>query len=400
MALFLNTHHSAIREFTRLKAQLESIAKTKAPDFVTHEPPFAEFFRISAQYSNIKNFIIVGRGGAVTSYKAIFGALGEHKTTKNTYILDTNDPMYVNYLKRRCSKDETLVIVISKSGMTTDVIEDFIALQEYQKLIITGLGESPLKRMQEVHDLSYAEHPNIGGRFSAITASTLLPAALLFIDSQAIAHGMRAMYTQCDPSRAIGENPALELAATLYLLEQDGYTDIFTPLYGHQFKGFDELITQLMHETVCKEGKGMNLQASPAPESQHHTNQRIFGGRNNLVIIPHASQSTNEDVKISVPYEYQDIKIHDAKLSMLEGESLHHALLYEYNGVCEEALAKHIPLCTITLDAITPHSVGELIAFWQYVAIYSALLRGVNPYDQPEVEASKDRSFEHRKNRA
>lgn len=399
MALFLNTHHSAVREYSRLKTQLETIQKTNAPEFTKNKPPYEEFFRIAAQYSNIQNFIIVGRGGAVTSFKAIFQALGEHITTKHVHILDTNDPMYVNYLKRKCKKGDTLVILISKSGMTTDVIEDFIALQEYQKLIITGKHESPLKRMQEVHDLTYAEHPNIGGRFSAITASTLLPAALLFIDAQAIAHGMRAMYAQCDPARGIGENPALELAATLYLLEQDGYTDIFTPLYGHQFKGFDELITQLMHETVCKEGKGMNLQASPAPESQHHTNQRIFGGRNNLVIIPHASQSTSEDVKISVPYEYQDIKIKDEKLSMLEGESLHHALLYEYDGVCEEALSKHIPLCTVTLDAITPHSVGELIAFWQYVAIYSALLRDVDPYDQPEVEASKERSFEHRKNR-
>ncbi|MBR9702480.1 hypothetical protein GOV10_00455, partial [Candidatus Woesearchaeota archaeon] len=368
-------------------------------EFVRHEPPYEEFFRIAGQYNKMQNFIIIGRGGAVTSFKAIFQALGQHKTTKKVHILDTNDPMYVNYLKRKCKKDDTLVIVISKSGMTTDVIEDFIALQEYQKLIITGDNKSPLKQMQEVHDLTYAEHPNIGGRFSAITASTLLPAALLFIDAQAIAHGMRAMYALCSPKRVIGENPALELAATLYLLEQDGYTDIFTPLYGHQFKGFNELITQLMHETVCKEGKGMNLQASPAPESQHHTNQRIFGGRNNLVIIPHASQSTNEDVKISVPYEYKDISIKDAKLGMLEGESLHHALLYEYDGVCEEALAKHIPLCTVTLDAITPHSVGELIAFWQYVSIYSALLRNVNPYDQPEVEASKIRSFEHRKSR-
>lgn len=380
-----------------MREQLENISQTIPPPFTTHTPPFSEFFEIAARYSNIKHFIIAGRGGSVSSFKAIYGALAEQVTTKRVHILDTNDPSYISYLKRTCPRDETLLVVISKSGTTVDVIENLIALREYEKLIITSNNDNTLKNIQQAHDLAYAEHPNIGGRFSAITSSTLLPATLIYINTQEVAQGMQRMYDLCNPSRDIGNNPALELAATLYLLEKKGHTEIFAPLYGREFMGFDELIIQLMHETVCKEKQGQSVFASPAPESQHHTNQRMFGGRENIVIIPHASQKSSSDIRLDVPYEYQDVELRDATLNILEGESLHQALLYEFDGVCEDALARKIPLCTITLDAITPHNIGELIAFWQYVAIYSALMRGVNPYDQPQVESSKNKSFEHRR---
>ncbi|MFH1510145.1 MAG: hypothetical protein ABIF10_00510, partial [Candidatus Woesearchaeota archaeon] len=98
-----------------------------------------------------------------------------------------------------------------------------------------------------------------------------------------------------------------------------------------------------------------------------------------------------------VPKVLQRIQLLDSALDVIDSLPLSKALDFEFQGVREHTISCKIPFCVVNVDSVTPESAGEFMGFWHYVAIYSAWLRGANPFDQPEVEFSKKYSFELRK---
>ena len=103
-------------------------------------------------------------------------------------------------------------------------------------------------------------------------------------------------------------------------------------------------------------------------------------------------------IKIRVPKKLADIPLRDGSLSIIDNLDLSKAINYEFEGVVKTTSEKKIPYVVMELDKLNEKSVGELLAIWQYIAYYSAVLRGQNPFDQPEVERSKEITFELIKN--
>ncbi|HLD04883.1 MAG TPA: hypothetical protein VJG90_04150 [Candidatus Nanoarchaeia archaeon] len=381
-----------------LQTVLHDIQYRPVPDFATYTPDFARIYEAATQYGNLEHFIIAGRGGSITGFQALWNALGRFSTTKNVHILNTTDPERILYLKNKCPLYTTLLIVISKSGNTVDLIEDFFSFSEYKKLIITEPNEGTLHQLAQKFNIPLINHPPIGGRFSANTECALCPASILYVPVDQIYAGSQHLYDQCHPNKTWQENPALQLALALYLLEQKGYSEIYVPLYGEELYGFQEYIVQLMHETVCKQGQGQTFYTAMAPEAEHHTNQRFLGGKKNvaglfLKVDQHADAGVTR-----IPLDLRNIPLRNGFLSDLHDIPLTQTLEFEYQGTLRDATQHGIPTLTISLDKITPYTVGELLGFWQYVAVYSAWLRGVNPFDQPAVENAKTISFDLRKN--
>ena len=154
------------------------------------------------------------------------------------------------------------------------------------------------------------------------------------------------------------------------------------------------MIVQLMHESVCKDGKGQTFYAFFGPEAQHHTNQRFLGGKKNVIGTFITVTKPENDLKIEVSDELKNIEYKGSKLDLLNGLPYQKALEAEYIGTKEDADAKGVPNLTIELDSISTKSVAELISFWHLTAFYSSNLRGVNPFDQPTVEDSKNITLE------
>jgi len=154
---------------------------------------------------------------------------------------------------------------------------------------------------------------------------------------------------------------------------------------------------QLMHETVGKEGKGQTMICADAPDSQHHTNQRFFGGRKDMMGLFLTVENQDSEITLRIPETVKDIPLRDGTIENIDGIPLARSIEYEFKGTWEDAISNKIPVARISLDRITPESIGELTAFWHYVAVYSAALRGLNPFDQPQVESSKAISFRLRK---
>ncbi|MFB6215594.1 MAG: hypothetical protein ABEJ72_01275, partial [Candidatus Aenigmatarchaeota archaeon] len=148
-------------------------------------------------------------------------------------------------------------------------------------------------------------------------------------------------------------------------------------------------------ETVCKHGEGQTVFGDLGPEFQHHTNQRVFGGKKDVLTTFFRSE-VHEREEIAVPEELQDVDLRGKNLSELNDHTLQDSLEAEYTGVKEAMNGEGMPNLTVSLSDVSHVTVGKLMALLQYIAVYSAWLRDVDPFTQPDVEKSKSIGFEER----
>jgi len=396
--LHLDISKLRINDYSSLKQKLNKIRKEDIPSFEKHVENISGLKDILKKYKKYDHLVLIGNGGSNTSFKAFHQALVPLDYPKSLTILTTMEPDLLNGLKKVLPSKNTLIMPISKSGNTVGVIEAMFAFEGYTTLPITTPETGALYSIVKKQGWNFLPHGPVGGRFSGLTASGLAPAEFFGIDIAAIENGAKNMYKMCNPDVTIDKNPALQLAASLYLLDKKGYDEIFCPIYSSKLSGFSNLIVQLIHETVGKKKKGQTIFCADAPESQHHTNQRFFGGKRNVCgVFVTVDNQEGKTSKVNIPKSLRRIKIRDSTLNSLNGIPYEAALDFEFEGTWRDAVKNKIPVANVSIDKVTPHNIGEFLAFWEYVAVYSALLRGLNPYDQPQVESSKEISFRLRK---
>ena len=401
--LHIDTSKLKIKDFSSIKKKLDKIKGMPIPDFNNYVEDVQLLKKTLKKYRWFKNLIVIGNGGSNTSFLAYHKALVPLDSKKKAFILTSMEPDLIKELRSTYSRSKTLVMPISKSGTNIGILEAMFAFSDYKLLPVTSPEKGALSVIAEEKKMEMIPHPPIGGRYSGFTASAFAPALFFGIDVEDIQDGAKTMYDFCNPKVHIDRNPALQLAASLYLLEKKGYIEIFCPIYSSKLSGFQNLIVQLMHESVCKKGKGQTSYCAEAPESQHHTNQRFFGGRKNVLGLFITVDKQNDcKTKVNVPVSVSKIKVRDGILADIDNTPYASALEYEFQGTYQDAVNKKIPCAHIHIDKVSPFDIGELTAFWHYVAVYSAALRDVDPFDQPQVESSKDISFklrkEHQKN--
>ena len=383
-----------VRSYADLTSALDRISRLPVPGFVPGHPPFNMISQKSFMYSRMKNILIIAYGGSNTSFLALYGALRNPNLTKNVEVVNTVDPDELYRLRNTYTKRDTLVVAISKSGNTAGVLETLMYFHDYTTVVITEETDNALMNLAWRKQWDYLVHPEIGGRFSARTVTTYFPAALMGIDVEQVDYGFMNIYQQCNEQVPIPQNPAKLFAAACRVLEDMGYTEVYVPYYTPRLQGMANLIVQLMHESVCKHGRGQTFYTAYAPEAQHHTNQRIFGGRRNVISLFIRQEQYDHDQRILVQPEMVSIPYKDTTLSVFESLPFSYAMNFELQGTYETALNNGIPSALLSLERIDPMNMGELIGFFQYVAVYAGYLREVNPFDQPHVESSKKRTIE------
>lgn len=335
------------------------------------------------KFAKYKKIVVIGNGGSITSYDAYYGALNPQKESATIW---TMEPDYIEKIQKKFKSEDTIVIAISKSGNTLGLIEALAAFSEYDILAVTNPDEGTLSKMAKTMGWEIIPHPPVGGRFSGGTSSAFVPSQLAGIDTKKVQNGMIAGYKMKDL--------AYSLSKYYFDLEKQGYNEVYVPIYSEALRSFQNLIVQLMHESVCKDGNGQTFYAALSPEAQHHTNQRFLGGKKNVIGTFITVKNANNDQKISLDEKIKDIAYKSGTLDVINNLSLQTGLLAEYHGTKLDADEKNVPNVTIEIDRICEESVGELVSFWHLVAFYSSIMREVNPFDQPAVERSKDITLE------
>jgi glucose-6-phosphate isomerase len=374
--------------------KVQELPRQREPDFVKHEPDIEAIKEAVEDEHDYDSLVVIGNGGSITSFRAYLYAFFP-EVDVDVRMVTTMDPDYLNRLSRELDPENTLVMPVSKSGDTTGVIESllFFMDRDFPVFAVTSDNDGALRQIVEREDLNWMEHPDVGGRFSGATETALVPAAFAGMPVGEIRKGAEEMYEKLSPENQY--NPALNVASAMYDAEQKGYENIFAGFYSTRMFGFKPLFVQLMHETVGKNGEGQFVAGDHGPEFQHHTNQRIFGGKQNVLPVFFRTEN-HEESEIIVPEELDDVQIRGRDLDGLNARTLQESLTAEYLGVKEALDEEDMPNITLTFTELSHEAAGKLVAFLQYVAVYSAWLRDVDPFNQPDVEKSKRLGFEHR----
>lgn len=380
-------------EKTENAARLEEIRKMALPDFLRHAADPFYIRECAAKIAGYKNIVLIGNGGSRTSAWAFYNAFFLERNAVHFEFLSSAEPELIEDIRRRLPVEETLLLAVSKSGTNINMLEPLLALEGYRAAVITEDNGNVLSQIAAIKGFARFDHPEVGGRFSGLTSCALIPAAAMGLDIEAILEGAKRAYADFAFSRDLEENAALRFSASLLALEKNGYTELFASIYSSRLHAFLPLIIQLLHESVGKEGAGQTVYGDYSPESQHHTNQRFFGGRRNVAGILMEVEKSSCDFPIRIGQDLSELEVAGRKLSELDGESALSTMHHDLKGVLGHAAEKKIPAIKISLGQFTPESAGYFMAFWQMVALYSAALSGVDPFNQPEVERSKQLSF-------
>ena len=275
------------------------------------------------------------------------------------------------------------MIAISKSGNTLTVLEMISVFDGYPTTVVTEPGYGALRKIANSRGWKIIDVPvDIGGRFSGGTASALLPAMVLGVDVDAYVSGLREAYRS-----AREDDDMINLSGAFYLVERVGKRTIFLPVYSRGVSAFNDLVTQLFHETLSKNRKGMTVLCYEGPECQHHTNQRILDGPEDVAtLFILVDGEGGEEISWSdITSEYKGIPMND-----MGGYDLKKAIMSEARGVMGSMEEIGAPYGSITLRDESEKSLGFYVGMMQYLAYYFALLRNVNPFDQPAVEKAKE----------
>lgn len=360
-----------------------------------------EFARIEKAAEKINGdsdyLVCIGIGGSYLGHRAVIEALGgERKRTKIIYTGNSLSSLQLNSALRELGDADFSINVISKSGTTT---EPAVAFRVFKEKLIAKYGEEEAaKRIYATTDANkgalhdeavtkgyemFVVPDNIGGRYSVLTAVGLLAIATAGINIRLLMDGAE------EERFALISNGGLaaEYAAVRNCLLDRHYDIEILANFEPQFASFNEWWKQLFGESEGKDGLGIFPASVVDSTDLHSMGQYIQEGRRNL--FETFVQIDSDLSHAAVPAMNDNLD----GLAYLEGKELD----YINKKACEATKAAHkdggVPVLEIKMPNLDERSLGGLIYFFEMSCALSGFVLGVNPFNQPGVEAYKNNMF-------
>jgi glucose-6-phosphate isomerase len=349
--------------------------------------------------------ISIGIGGSYLGARAVIEALQPNfincgGTRPQIYYAGFNiDSGYLTDLLELVKNRKCWVNVISKSGTTTEpgiafrviksMMEKTYGKEVARKRIIatTDRSRGALKQMANQEGYTTFEIPDdVGGRFSVLSPVGLLPISVAGIHAKVLLNGARDMAEKLN-NFSIFDNLANLYAGIRYLLYQKGKSIELLANFSNKLTYFSEWWQQLYGESEGKNGKGIFPSSANFTADLHSLGQYIQEGRRDLfetfLIIDHI------DNYVMVPDDKNNLD----GLNYLTGKTFQEINLHAYKGTAEAHRSGGVPNMTIHLPELNAYWLGQLIFFFEKAVAVSGYMFGINPFDQPGVEAYKQNMF-------
>jgi glucose-6-phosphate isomerase len=352
-------------------------------------------------------YVIIGIGGSYLGARAVIEALQNHfslmlpgKFPKIIYAGQNISEDYLSELMDLLDKKDYAVSVISKSGTTTEPALAFRLIKNHLEkkygksnaasriIAITDEKKGALKTLADSEGYkTYVVPDNVGGRYSVFTPVGLLPIAVAGFDIKKFVDGAKEMEAVLKSNTQIGKNLASLYAATRNALYQQGKSTEILVNYEPRLFYLTEWWKQLYGESEGKEGKGIFPAGVSNTTDLHSMGQFIQEGTR--YIFETVLSVENSHKKLEIPEDADDLD----GLNYLVSKSI-----TEVNQGAEEATRQaHIdggvPNLRISLSKINEENLGQLLYFFEFACGLSGYTLGVNPFDQPGVEAYKKNMF-------
>jgi len=372
-----------------------------------------EFARIEKAAAKIKAdsdvLLVIGIGGSYLGARAAIEALNNHfynmlnkEHRKAPEIIFVGHHISGAYMKELTDylKDKTFSInVISKSGTTT---EPAIAFRIFKKLLIERIGNAEaVTRIYATTDAkvgalktladnegyeTFVVPDDVGGRFSVLTAVGLLPIAATGVNIGEMMKGAAAAQSRYSNSD-LSENEAYQYAVIRNALYNKGYAIEMLINYEPSLTIFSEWWKQLFGESDGKDNKGIFPASAAFSTDLHSMGQYIQEGRRDLFETVIQIEKPRYD--LTLESEASDLD----GLNYLAGSSIDFVNKKAFQGTVLAHVDGGVPNLVVELPEMTPYAFGYMVYFFEKACAMGGYLMGVNPFDQPGVEAYKKNMF-------
>ncbi|MCX6072219.1 MAG: hypothetical protein NTU91_15420, partial [Chloroflexi bacterium] len=353
--------HHDVSLWTDVPAEAEEASRRLGwltlPEVMQAQIGELQAFAEEARRDGLRRAVVLGMGGSSLA-PDVFRRMLHPGSGMRLHVLDSTDPEMVDCIARAAPPGETLYVVSSKSGTTTEplaLLEYFWAMVETSVgsnagrhfVAITDPGTS-LQALAEKRDFRriFPGPSDVGGRYSALSVFGLLPAALLGADIGAMLAGAMDMARRCGAAVDAARNPGMHLGAFLAMAAEKG-RDKLTFLADEGLGPLEDWIEQLIAESSGKKGKGiLPITVEPPGATKGYGRDRAFG------YLRRAGD-------------------HDA--------------------VAEELSHAGHPMAVIEVGE-GEAGLGAEFFRWEFATAVACHRLGVSAFDQPDVQRAKDRT--------
>ncbi len=319
-----------------------------------------------------KNFNLIGMGGSILGTEAIYQFLNK-KVKKNFY--------FTNNLRPKLNLTEnSLNIIISKSGETLETISNFHVLQKYKKktqnLFISENKNSYLRQIAQNLKSEIFEHKNfIGGRYSVLSEVGMLPAELMGFNPKKF-----RQYDNLIKNKNFLKNLILNVETSIRLIKK-GYTNSIILNYDEEAENLFKWYQQLIAESLGKKSKGLLPVISTMPKDNHSLLQLYLDGPKKNFFTFFESKNAISDTIPGKSVLKQKKYLRLKKLStIINAQKVATQRIFEL---------KKIPFRSFEILKKDENSLGVLFCFFVLETILLGRALKVNPFDQPSVELIK-----------
>ena len=356
--------------------------------------------------NNCDIVVVIGIGGSYLGAKAVIEALNNsfdllQKDRKNPIVLFAGQNIGEDYLfeLQELLKDKKFgIISISKSGTTTEPaiafrllktqLENQAGKEVAKKLIIciTDKEKGALRILADKEGFTtYVIPDNVGGRFSVLTPVGLLPIAVAGYDIRALVNGAIDMKNKAIvPST---DNIAIQYAIIRNELYKTGKKIELLVNFNPKLHYIAEWWKQLYGESEGKDGKGIFPAAVDFTTDLHSMGQYIQDGERHLFeTVITVEKSTHS---LLIPHDKDNLD----GLNFLAGKNIDNVNKMAELGTCIAHVDGGVPNLKIVLPELSEYNLGQLLYFFEIACGISGYILGVNPFNQPGVEAYKKNMF-------
>jgi glucose-6-phosphate isomerase len=342
----------------------------------------------------LNTMLLLGTGGSSLGAEALIHGLHRPRKSPRFEFADNNDPDWFHLLLSSLDPKQTLVYVVSKSGKTPETISQLLVTKAWLEKALPNSWQEhfvfcsdpktgDLRELARRCSIPCLTIPSpVGGRYSVLTAAGLFPAAFAGLQLETFISGAHSLLAWEEEKEA---NPCYRLALQLVSLRQSHPITVMMP-YSSQLASFSRWFCQLWAESLGKQGMGLTPYPALGTTDQHSQLQLYAEGPRDKVIGFIDLKKWDQDLPLPNWNEAANL----ASVRELGDVSMLDLFQAEARGTKAALAQLGVPHFTIEMDCLDEFSLGALFYFWEWTTSFAGACLGVNPFDQPGVERSKE----------
>ncbi len=347
-----------------------------------------------------KQIAIIGIGGSTLGTYAIYNFMKYNKQhnkclKKELFFFESTDPVNLNGTLAQLNLNDTLFIVISKSGTTIETISIFKYLMSITKidksnLLIITEDDSKLNTYAKANDINSFDIPkNVGGRFSVLSNVGLVPLYLAGFNIDELLKGAKKTLDSFFEQKKLYKH-LIKKARTYYEFK-DVYNMNAIFSYSQLLEGFNKWYIQLWGESLGKvdvnnTNQGLTPIGLLGPVDQHSFLQLIVEGQRDKTVTFIKIKDFKDNTKIA-PISLEGLEELDYVNNLDFKELIN--LQADATIASVKELKKDIPIDIIEIEEISEYEIGKLLFYYELLTSIVGKFLRINTYDQPGVEGGK-----------